>query len=145
VIRLFVSPCFDKYNTVPAKSYGSLLLLLTTAMKTDAAPAANLQRLQLLGSDVPPNCLNDVPVMIGIDEAGRGPVMGPMVYGAAYWPVADNDAMSALGFDDSKALSAESREGLFDKMKANGELGYNPFIWHCLRTHTDWYFARALL
>ncbi|GMF13351.1 unnamed protein product [Phytophthora lilii] len=61
--------------------------------------------------------------MLGIDEAGRGPVMGPMVYGAAYWPVADNDAMSALGFDDSKALSAESRGQLFEKMRSTEGLG----------------------
>ncbi|POM78252.1 Ribonuclease H2 subunit A [Phytophthora palmivora] len=62
--------------------------------------------------------------MLGIDEAGRGPVMGPMVYGAAYWPVADNDAMSALGFDDSKALSAESRAQLFEKMRSTEGLGW---------------------
>ncbi|KAJ8524212.1 hypothetical protein ON010_g16906 [Phytophthora cinnamomi] len=61
--------------------------------------------------------------MLGIDEAGRGPVMGPMVYGAAYWPVADNEAMSALGFDDSKALSAESRAQLFEKMRSTEGLG----------------------
>ncbi|OWZ19587.1 Ribonuclease H2 [Phytophthora megakarya] len=62
--------------------------------------------------------------MLGIDEAGRGPVMGPMVYGAAYWPVADNDAMSALGFDDSKALSAESRAQLLEKMRSTEGLGW---------------------
>ncbi|RLN96601.1 hypothetical protein BBJ28_00000147 [Nothophytophthora sp. Chile5] len=73
----------------------------------------NLQRTLLLASDCPSSCLGNVPVMLGIDEAGRGPVMGPMVYGAAYWPVADNDAMCALGFDDSKALSAESRAQLW--------------------------------
>ncbi|KAG7394143.1 Ribonuclease H2 subunit A [Phytophthora boehmeriae] len=84
----------------------------------------NLQRTLLLASDCPRSCLDGVPVMLGIDEAGRGPVMGPMVYGAAYWPVADNDAMSALGFDDSKALSAESRAQLFEKMRSTEGLGW---------------------
>lgn len=83
----------------------------------------NLQRTILLASDVPESCLNGVSVMLGIDEAGRGPVMGPMVYGAAFWPVAQGDEMDALGFDDSKALSAESREMLFAKMKVTKDLG----------------------
>lgn len=88
------------------------------------ATTTSLQRTLLLASECPAACGGGVPVMLGIDEAGRGPVMGPMVYGAAYWPVADNDAMSALGFDDSKALTAESRELLFDKMKATADLGW---------------------
>jgi ribonuclease H2 subunit A len=88
-----------------------------------AAAALSLQHAQLVLSDVPASCLGGAPVMLGIDEAGRGPVMGPMVYGTAYWPVVDNDAMCALGFDDSKALTAESRERLFDKMKSTAGLG----------------------
>lgn len=120
------------FTAVPAKSRVrnakelrcTLNSSMNTTMLTDEEkPQVNLQKTILLASDVPENCRNGVPVMLGIDEAGRGPVMGPMVYGAAFWPVTENDAMSALGFDDSKALTAENREGLFAKMKANSELG----------------------
>ncbi|CAI5736934.1 unnamed protein product [Hyaloperonospora brassicae] len=84
----------------------------------------NLQTTELLASGCPLRCRNGAPVILGIDEAGRGPVMGPMVYGAAYWPAAEHDAMCALGFDDSKALSAASRAQLFDKMRSTEGLGW---------------------
>ncbi|KNC52614.1 ribonuclease HII [Thecamonas trahens ATCC 50062] len=50
---------------------------------------------------------------MGIDEAGRGPALGPMVYGAAYCPVAKKDALKKMKFDDSKALTAETRERMY--------------------------------
>lgn len=83
----------------------------------------DLQNAILVGSDAPESTMGGVPVMLGIDEAGRGPVMGPMVYGTAYWAVSEGDAMNAMGFDDSKALSAESREHLFEKMKNTPQVG----------------------
>jgi ribonuclease HII len=53
----------------------------------------------------------DGPVA-GIDEAGRGPLAGP-VYAAA---VILNPARLPRGIDDSKAMTAEAREKAFDKI-----------------------------
>lgn len=38
----------------------------------------------------------------GVDEAGRGPVIGPMVYGICAWPVKLRDEIAKIGIDDSK-------------------------------------------
>ena len=45
-------------------------------------------------------------VIAGLDEAGRGPLAGPVVAAAVVFP----NIRSMKGIDDSKALSAEQRE-----------------------------------
>ncbi|WOO81887.1 Ribonuclease H2 subunit A [Vanrija pseudolonga] len=63
--------------------------------------------------------------IMGIDEAGRGPVLGPMVYAAAYCPLVFKPTLEGIGFDDSKALSAETRQALWDAFKDNNDLCYS--------------------
>lgn len=49
-------------------------------------------------------------VLCGIDEAGRGPLAGPVVAGAVILP----DGVEILGLNDSKKLSEKKRDNLYD-------------------------------
>ena len=73
-------------------------------------------------SPIPPSCTPSTPCILGIDEAGRGPLLGPMVYGAAFWPEDEADEIAKFGFDDSKALTAVNREALFKRMNICGRI-----------------------
>jgi len=77
-------------------------------------------------SDLPQNILADksLPVKMGIDEAGRGSVIGPMTYGAAFWQIASDEICEKKGFDDSKALDHAKRKKLFKLMEDTPEVGY---------------------
>lgn len=54
------------------------------------------------------------PCALGVDEAGRGPVLGPMVYGVFFLPLALSDPLlrTAHRFDDSKVLTPAVRAAL---------------------------------
>lgn len=62
-------------------------------------------------------------IILGVDEAGRGPVLGPMVYGISYCSKQFQDEILKpnYGFDDSKKLTDLERRRLFSKMY--GEAG----------------------
>lgn len=53
----------------------------------------------------------------GIDEAGRGPVVGPMVIAAAVFDRDGREKLKKIGVKDSKKLSKEKREELEKKIK----------------------------
>lgn len=55
----------------------------------------------------------DYPLLCGVDEAGRGPLCGPVAVGA----VILDPANPIDGLDDSKKLSEKKREALFPLVK----------------------------
>ena len=54
-------------------------------------------------------------VVIGTDEAGRGPLAGPVVAGACILP----EGYCPAGLDDSKKLTEKKREALYAEITAN--------------------------
>ncbi len=61
-------------------------------------------------------------MICGIDEAGRGPVIGPMVVAGV--KVNDDGKLIELGVKDSKQLSSKKREELAEKIKDMAEFSY---------------------
>lgn len=47
------------------------------------------------------------PYILGVDEAGRGPVLGPLVYGVAYCPASWKTDLEQLGFAGNHLPSAQ--------------------------------------
>ncbi len=56
-------------------------------------------------------------IIVGIDEAGRGPLAGPVVAAAVILP------FEVEGLDDSKKLSPKKREKLFQQIMDVGQVG----------------------
>ncbi|KAF2826514.1 hypothetical protein CC86DRAFT_292924 [Ophiobolus disseminans] len=67
-------------------------------------------------SEIPQLIAHDMSreVVLGVDEAGRGPVLGPMVYALFYLPLELHRSLLAEThrFDDSKVLTPAFRSGL---------------------------------
>lgn len=60
--------------------------------------------------------------VLGVDEAGRGPVLGPMVYGLFYLPTQLSTPLlrETHHFDDSKVLTPTVRSSLMEKLCTGG-------------------------
>ncbi|GAM83666.1 hypothetical protein ANO11243_016540 [Dothideomycetidae sp. 11243] len=93
--NVFVAPSIDRQRLLDGESYSHF-------------------------SAIPPLIANDMSteVVLGVDEAGRGPVLGPMVYGIYYLPLAQHRSLLAEThhFDDSKVLTAAFRSQLMEKV-----------------------------
>lgn len=62
-------------------------------------------------------------VVAGVDEAGRGPWVGPVAAGCAVFLSRDVDARLLENLNDSKKLAKKKREMLFDLLQKEAEKG----------------------
>jgi ribonuclease H2 subunit A len=71
------------------------------------------------------------PCVLGVDEAGRGPVIGPMIYGVFYLPIEIQQSLLATThhFDDSKVLTPAVRAELMKKTCTEGTDLYQSCGW----------------
>lgn len=67
--------------------------------------------------------VESTPCVLGVDEAGRGPVLGPMVYGAFYLPLELHHSLltEQHSFDDSKVLTPAVRANLMQLLNTPGD------------------------
>jgi len=61
---------------------------------------------------------------LGVDDAGRGPLVGPMLMAGVLVDGDKQKQLKRIGCKDSKQLTAKERENLFEKIKEIS-LGYH--------------------
>lgn len=64
--------------------------------------------------------LEGFKIIAGIDEAGRGPLAGPVVAAVCIIP----EGVLIKGVDDSKKLTSKQREELFEEMTSRQDISY---------------------
>ena len=75
---------------------------------------------------------------IGVDEAGRGPVIGPLIVCAISIPSNDYSILREIGARDSKALSKTKRESLYKLIHEEAiERSWNIEIVECESSRID--------
>ncbi|KAL2112657.1 hypothetical protein VUR80DRAFT_6933 [Thermomyces stellatus] len=91
---VFTPPSIHPEALLAGKSYTHYSPIPPSLLPTDSSPA--------------PECV------LGVDEAGRGPVLGPMVYSVFYLPLHQSEPLlrDTHHFDDSKTLNPAVRAAL---------------------------------
>jgi ribonuclease H2 subunit A len=90
------------------------LPLLSGDSYTYYSPGPNTVRLAGTSPSLSDEVADATPCVLGVDEAGRGPVLGPMVYSAFYLPQDLEHSLLARdhSFNDSKVLTPGVRSNL---------------------------------
>lgn len=100
---VFIAPSIDEAQIISGHSY---------AYHSSIPPAIAVANANNDSGDDDDDASTEC--VLGIDEAGRGPVLGPMVYGLFYVPVTLQQSLLAHThhFDDSKVLTPKTRSQL---------------------------------
>jgi ribonuclease H2 subunit A len=105
---VFIAPSINQQHLFAGASYTHF-----SAVPPTLLPTPNSESLESPETAIPgPACA------LGVDEAGRGPVLGPMVYGLFYLPLPLSDPLlrTTHHFDDSKVLTPMVRSSLMEKL-----------------------------
>jgi len=65
--------------------------------------------------------MEDGRLILGIDESGKGPVIGPLIIVGYMIKESDLNKLKTLGVKDSKLLTHKQREKMVDKIKELAE------------------------
>lgn len=78
---------------------------------------------------IPEGLTKEDEFVLGIDEAGRGPVLGPMVYTAAFCKLERHqDVRDKIGANDSKQLKEIERERMLKSIEKSEWVGYTGVV-----------------
>ncbi|PGG96293.1 ribonuclease HII [Blastomyces parvus] len=97
---------------IPPSIHASTLLVGDSY--THYSPCPPVITPSIISSPPSKDSSEPTPCVLGVDEAGRGPVLGPMVYSAFYLPLPLHHSLLAEEhhFDDSKVLTPAVRSNL---------------------------------
>lgn len=91
--------------------------LLDKLRRRETAFHAETERLEKMLAFERRAVADGATLVAGVDEAGRGPIAGPVTAAAVVLP---EDVSSLAGLNDSKLLSSSRRDLLFDALMASG-------------------------
>lgn len=99
---IFIPPSIDPLRLLTGESYSHY------------STCPSIVKLASTSTSLPDEAAGSTPCVLGVDEAGRGPVLGPMVYSAFYIPRDLEHSLLARdhSFNDSKVLTPSVRSNL---------------------------------
>jgi ribonuclease H2 subunit A len=119
VSTVFIPPSIHRDDLLSGNSYAHY------------TPIPSLVRPSNPSSQSDDRSISGTECVLGVDEAGRGPVLGPMIYGAFYLPLELHHSLlaSTYHFDDSKVLTPTVRANLTKAVCTGGSDLYRSCGW----------------